>query len=45
MQEREAGDLSAYPVCPTKETLDSLKVILPDGTVFTMSFFAKGNPE
>ena len=29
----------------TKETSDSLKVKLPDGTVFTMQIFAKGNPE
>ena len=29
----------------TKEILDSLKVKLPDGTVFTMQIFAKGNPE
>ncbi len=29
----------------TKETSDSLKVKLPDGTVFTMSIFAKGNLE
>jgi hypothetical protein len=29
----------------TKETSDSLKVELPDGTIFTMQIFVKGNPE
>ena len=29
----------------TKENLDTLKVKLPDGTVFTMSILAQGNPE
>ncbi len=29
----------------TKESSDNLKVKLPNGTVFTMTIFAKGNPE
>ena len=29
----------------TKESSDNLKVKLPDGTIFTMSIFANGNPE
>jgi hypothetical protein len=29
----------------TKESSDNIKLKLPNGTVFTMSIFAKGNPE
>ena len=37
--------MSLLLILKTKETPDSLKVKLPDGTVFTMQIFAKGNPE
>ncbi len=52
--ECEKGKLGIRPPIPyvpptdllkTKETSDSLKVKLPNGTVFTMQIFAKGNPE
>jgi hypothetical protein len=50
----EKGKLGVRPPIPyvpltdqlrTKENMDTLKVKLSDGTVFTMSIFAKGNPE
>ena len=51
MREGEVGYPPPIPYVPptdlltTKEMPDSLKVKLPDGTVFTMQIFAKGNPE
>ena len=50
----EKGKLGVRPPIPyvppmdplqTKENTDTLKVKLSNGTVFTMSIFAKGNPE
>jgi hypothetical protein len=52
--ECEKGNLGVCPPIPyvpptdllqTKENTDTLKLKLPDGTVFSMTFFAKGNPE
>ena len=52
--ECEKGNLGARPPIPyvpptdllqAKENSDSIKLKLPDGTVISMTIFAKGNPE
>jgi hypothetical protein len=52
--ECKKGNLGVRPPIPyvppmdlqqTKENTDTLKLKLPDGTVFSMTIFAKGNPE
>ncbi len=39
------SNVSPMDLLQTKENLDTLKVKLPDGTVFTMNIFTQGNPE
>ena len=52
--ECEKGNLGVRPPIPyvpptdllqAKENTDSIKLKLPDGTVFSMTIFAQGNPE
>ncbi len=49
VQERAAEQLATHPIVPptnlmtTKDTLESLKIKLPDGTMFNTSIFSRGN--